>query len=194
MVASVRRHPHECTSSQFPAWTARGKGTSVPLLIKTELLALGNSAKSPEQGDLCGVGRTTAFKRFRSAPPSTFLPSPWQQARRGGIWLLGNSYSCKDDSKLWLQISLFPREETEYTSRKKACLETREEVAIAFASGSSCHCFNPCSPTSGCQLHLLLWHICLPSIKVSLWSQVQQISECNRCIPGGTKTYVSTEG
>lgn len=119
MVPSIRRRPHECSSSQFPAQAAWGKGISVPLLVESKLLALGNPPNSRKQGVLCGVGRTIALKRFRSALLSTFLPSPWQQARRGGIWLLGNSYSCKDNSKLWLQISLFPREETEYSSRKK---------------------------------------------------------------------------
>lgn len=77
-----------------------GKETKVPLLTDPELLALGNPPDSQKQGVLCGVGRTIAFKRFRSTLLYTFLPSPWQQARRGGIWLLGNSYSCKDNSKL----------------------------------------------------------------------------------------------
>lgn len=153
MVPSIRRRPHECSSFQFPAQAAWGKGTCVPLIIESKLLALGNPPNSPKQGVLCGVGRTIALKRFRSELLSTFLPSPWQQARRGGIWLLGNSYSCKDNSKLWLQISLFPWEETEYSSRKKKKKKKKpvwqweKKVAIAFASGSFyCHCFQSPSP------------------------------------------------
>lgn len=147
MVPSVRRCPHECSSSQFPAWAAQGKGTKVPLLAEPKLLALGNPPKSPKQGGLCGVGRTIAFKRFRSALLYTFLPSPWQQAGRWGIWLLGNCYSCKDNSKLWLQISLFPGEETKYSSTKKPVWGQEKKVAIALQSGSfCCHCFHPPSP------------------------------------------------
>lgn len=182
MVPSIRRRPHECSSSQFPAQAAWGKGISVPLLVESKLLALGNPPNSWKQGVLCGVGRTIALKRFRSALLSTFLPSPWQQARRGGIWLLGNSYSCKDNSKLWLQISLFPREETEYSSRKKkkkACLGLGEESGNCFRIRVFLlSLFVPSqAQPSGCQLHLLLWWIYLPSIKVPPWSQMQQPSK-----------------
>lgn len=171
MVPSVRRCPHECSSSQFPAWAAQGKGTTVPLLAEPKLLALGNPPKSPKQGGLRGVGRTIAFKRFRSALLYTFLPSPWQQARRWGIWLLGNCYSCKDNSKLWLQISLFPREETKYSSRKKACLGTGEKSGNCSPIGVFLLSLFPSSQPlpSGCQLRLLLW---------------QSICQASRCLCG----------
>lgn len=75
----------------FPVFCLSSPGkkkTKVPLLTDPELLALGNPPNSQKQEVLCGVGRTIAFKRLRSTILYTFLPSPWQQARRRGIWFL----------------------------------------------------------------------------------------------------------
>ena len=157
---------------------------------------MGNPAESPEPGVLCAVRRTIAFKRFRSALLSTFLPSPWQQAKRGGLLLLGNRYSCKDDSKPWLQISLFLREETEHTSKKKkkVCLGTREESGNCFCIRVFLPLFEPSLTPPLAAGSTCCFNIYLPSNKGSLWSQTQLFSECNRCIPGGRKTYVSTNG
>lgn len=52
-------------------------------------------------------------KLLRGSQVRSSLPfSPLLGNKQGeGILLLSNSYSCKDNSKLRLQISLFPREE-----------------------------------------------------------------------------------
>lgn len=163
-----------------------GKETKVPLLTDPELLALGNPPDSQKQGVLCGVGRTIAFKRFRSTLLYTFLPSPWQQARRGESGYQATVTAVRITASCDFRFLYFLRRQQNILLERKACLGTVEESGNCFRIRVFLlSLFRPSKPLPpGCQLYLLLRRIYLPSIKVSLWSQMQQFSEQNRCISG----------